>query len=93
MWDKVLINIKDLDFYKVPTLGTRAVVAYSKHLCGCATDFTLRCLLDNEEGERCKTFIVALCCHHKCTWASYISMFNDVTHVRSIFYYFFRLYP
>ena len=58
--------------------------AIGKHLCGAATDFTLRCLVTaadgGGEGERSRArralmdgVVVATCCHHRCEWRSYVN--------------------
>lgn len=55
--ERCSIDIKDLDLSKVPAL-TRAsgdkkkVVALSKHLCGSATDITLKCLMNYDEAQK-----------------------------------------
>ncbi|EPY53213.1 tRNA 2'-O-methyltransferase Trm13 [Schizosaccharomyces cryophilus OY26] len=38
--------------------------AYSKHLCGAATDLTLNCLRHAPPNA----ILIALCCHHHCRW-------------------------
>ena len=53
-----------------------AVVGVSKHLCGAATDLTLRCLetfsaSGNAKGK-IETILIALCCHHRCDWNIYV---------------------
>lgn len=83
------------------------IVALSKHLCGNATDLTLRCVTkssltnnvqttvegggddDNNDKSSQQTttttttktiskqpvaILIALCCHHRCKWSDYISM-------------------
>eukprot|EP00192_Tetraselmis_astigmatica_P013497 CAMPEP_0117652996 /NCGR_PEP_ID=MMETSP0804-20121206/2946_1 /TAXON_ID=1074897 /ORGANISM="Tetraselmis astigmatica, Strain CCMP880" /LENGTH=341 /DNA_ID=CAMNT_0005459123 /DNA_START=126 /DNA_END=1151 /DNA_ORIENTATION=+ len=52
-------------------------LAVGKHLCGAATDFTLRCCRRHlGEGasnrSRCTGLAVATCCHHRCSWKHYI---------------------
>jgi tRNA:m4X modification enzyme len=42
--ERIVIDIKDLDLSKLDQVTDSKIVAYSKHLCGCATDLTLRCL-------------------------------------------------
>ncbi|ORY42629.1 DUF715-domain-containing protein [Rhizoclosmatium globosum] len=52
------------------------VVCISKHLCGGATDLTLRCLeqyVSKGEGRSLKGILIALCCHHRCTFESYVN--------------------
>lgn len=51
------IDIKDLDLSKVQALSDadgkrKKVVALSKHLCGSATDITLKCLINYVEKEK-----------------------------------------
>ncbi|KAJ1979302.1 tRNA:m4X modification enzyme [Dimargaris verticillata] len=41
---RIQIDIKDLNLMGVDGITDKPVVAYSKHLCGAATDLTLRCL-------------------------------------------------
>ena len=50
-------------------------IAYSKHLCGSATDLTLRALSKfkaNDNG-RIEGLFIALCCHQVCTLSRYIN--------------------
>ncbi|KAF9580075.1 hypothetical protein BGW38_003414 [Lunasporangiospora selenospora] len=52
----------------------KPVVALSKHLCGGATDITLKCLSNYQDSERSKSplpspvkgILIALCCHQLC---------------------------
>ncbi|KAG0046214.1 tRNA:m(4)X modification enzyme TRM13 [Gryganskiella cystojenkinii] len=52
----------------------KPVVAVSKHLCGGATDITLKCLANYQDSERkhsklpspVKGILIALCCHQLC---------------------------
>ncbi|KAJ1650871.1 tRNA:m4X modification enzyme, partial [Dispira simplex] len=68
------IDIKDLDLAEVDGLKDRHIVAYSKHLCGSATDLTLRCLEQfQREGGRIAGVLIALCCHHSCNEALYVN--------------------
>ncbi|KAH8407241.1 hypothetical protein KR222_011125 [Zaprionus bogoriensis] len=69
---RIRADIADLQLAKLPELQrTRRNVALSKHLCGAATDLTLRCILGD---EACTTdyILIALCCHHRCSWRSYV---------------------
>ena len=64
----------------------RAIVCTGKHLCGAATDLMLRCIMvhkpipkehsSEEEMKFYRSFIkgvsLALCCHHRCEWRSYV---------------------
>jgi tRNA:m4X modification enzyme len=55
-------------------------VAHGKHLCGAATDLTLRCVLrhlkTNKEEDKAMPRVmglaVATCCHHRCCWEHYV---------------------
>ncbi|KAJ1967270.1 tRNA:m4X modification enzyme [Dispira parvispora] len=68
------IDIKDLDLAAVDGLLDRPIVAYSKHLCGAATDLTLRCLEQfQRKGGRVAGVLIALCCHHACDQALYVN--------------------
>jgi tRNA:m4X modification enzyme len=51
---RLLMDIKDLELAKVECIANneKKVVAFSKHLCGCATDITLKCLMNYVEHER-----------------------------------------
>ena len=87
-YHRLLMDIEHLDLRKLECLNDgsniKQVVAISKHLCGAATDLTLRCiiqtLLQNPSGvsqecssTQCSTYclcgvVIALCCHHRCSW-------------------------
>ncbi|KAJ2848046.1 tRNA:m4X modification enzyme [Coemansia erecta] len=81
-FQRMYIDIRDLDLAKVPELQTtdpgtgapklRPVVAYSKHLCGAATDLTIRCLQRYQDaGGSVVGIAIALCCHHRCKYSMY----------------------
>jgi len=48
------------------------VIGISKHLCGAATDLTLRCMMGTLPISRLGGFMIALCCHHRCDWSTYV---------------------
>ena len=49
------------------------MVGVSKHLCGAATDLSLRCLSTLPSGsDRLRGLMIALCCHHRCDWSSFV---------------------
>lgn len=53
-----------------------ARVAVAKHLCGRATDFALRSIVDaangdSSDGPAMQAIMIATCCHHRCTWSTY----------------------
>ena len=54
---RITIDIKDLELSRVQALSDdkgqrKKVIAFSKHLCGSATDITLKCLMNYVEKER-----------------------------------------
>ena len=74
------MDIMDLDLGQVEAVKGRGLVGVGKHLCGNATDFTLRCLINTlrsaddqgakvtEVGPQLCGVAIALCCHHRCRW-------------------------
>ncbi|KAI7863848.1 methyltransferase TRM13-domain-containing protein [Spinellus fusiger] len=80
---RVLIDIKDLNLSKVQSLMNnqqqmKKVVVLSKHLCGSATDITLKCLMNYMTNQQEKGhihpisgIIIALCCHQLCRYEMY----------------------
>jgi len=66
---RITMDIKNLNLGKVKECQGSKACILSKHLCGAATDFTLRC---------CRTSgdivggMIALCCRHRLTWKSYV---------------------
>ncbi|KAJ0393502.1 hypothetical protein ATCC90586_010051 [Pythium insidiosum] len=73
------IDIRHLNLAGLKEIADAPVVGMSKHLCGVATDLSLRSLLTLPTSEqealsaRFKGIAVALCCHHVCQWRDYIS--------------------
>lgn len=66
------IDIRDLDLGALQRhYGSRHITVASKHLCGCATDFGLRCL--RTLPSPCEAVLIATCCHHRCDWQSYVN--------------------
>eukprot|EP00241_Pyramimonas_parkeae_P015100 CAMPEP_0114308372 /NCGR_PEP_ID=MMETSP0059-20121206/18019_1 /TAXON_ID=36894 /ORGANISM="Pyramimonas parkeae, Strain CCMP726" /LENGTH=550 /DNA_ID=CAMNT_0001432001 /DNA_START=142 /DNA_END=1791 /DNA_ORIENTATION=+ len=51
-----------------------SIVAISKHLCGVATDLSIRCLKDYATTGHgsVEGLAIALCCHHCCNYADYV---------------------
>lgn len=70
---RVKADIGDLMLNKVEAAEKCAgVVGLTKHLCGDATDLTLRCLQTYESnGGKVFGVIMAFCCHHRCQWTAY----------------------
>ena len=72
---RLRVDIGDLDLGRALTsdsVSPRGVVGVSKHLCGAATDLTLRCLAGTLPSQRLRGLMIALCCHHRCDWGSYV---------------------
>lgn len=71
----VRTDIRHLWLAGLPELRGRRVCVLSKHLCGAATDLSLRALqqLSPDAAEiRPRGLLIALCCHHRCSWDSYV---------------------
>ncbi|RHZ50622.1 hypothetical protein Glove_494g4 [Diversispora epigaea] len=72
---RIEIDIKDLDLSKLDIIKNKKIVAYSKHLCGSATDVTLKSLVNysksDMEKEPIDGIIIALCCHQLCQYHMY----------------------
>lgn len=67
------IDIKDLDLdLFIRDLGPYNVVGISKHLCGVATDLSLRMLvglcLTRDQQDSFSGMLIAMCCRHACSW-------------------------
>lgn len=70
---RIRADIADLCLDKLSCLKTaQHCIAVSKHLCGGATDLTLRCI--TQASEQVTDFImIAVCCHHRCDWRSFVA--------------------
>uniref|UniRef100_A0A1B0CVW7 tRNA:m(4)X modification enzyme TRM13 n=2 Tax=Lutzomyia longipalpis TaxID=7200 RepID=A0A1B0CVW7_LUTLO len=76
---RIRADIANLDLSWVPH-RSESVVGVSKHLCGAATDMTLRCIVagnqppkeTNRKLCRTKGILIALCCHHRCDWKTFV---------------------
>ncbi|XP_021611493.1 tRNA:m(4)X modification enzyme TRM13 homolog isoform X1 [Manihot esculenta] len=79
--ERLRIDIEDLNLNAVESLRGVPFLAIGKHLCGPATDLTLRCCLSEQDSERSmeqchdndslKGIAIATCCHHLCQWKHY----------------------
>lgn len=88
-WKRITIDIKDIQLDGIPEVAAishshsspskhTSICSFSKHLCGAATDLTVRCL-EHYHSHAKDSLLIALCCHHRCTWRSYIgrTFFED----------------
>lgn len=67
------MDIKNLDLTHYDKLQNSPAVGVSKHLCGSATDITLRCIGRYvESGGDVAGVVIALCCHQICKYGMYI---------------------
>ena len=79
---RIMIDIKDLNWSKMHSVIPSQCVVIGKHLCGIATDMTLRCITTSSMtppppplvSPHVQAIFIALCCHQLCTLDSYISM-------------------
>ncbi|XP_051141621.1 uncharacterized protein LOC127258711 [Andrographis paniculata] len=83
--ERLRIDIEDLNLNDVESLQGLGYVAIGKHLCGPATDVTLRCCIHKQSyewtashpprGAICylRGLAIATCCHHLCQWKNYIN--------------------
>lgn len=88
---RIVVDIKDLKLSKVEALQQQDVniqdnisnniatatkiVGIAKHLCGAATDISLRCLSGYQQDVQggVEGAIITVCCHHACSFTSYIN--------------------
>ena len=72
-FEQIIMDIKDIDLNLLLNQHlAQPYVAYSKHLCGSATDLSLRCIInqrnrDNEKRNMSRGIAFALCCHGLCS--------------------------
>ncbi|XP_030945279.1 tRNA:m(4)X modification enzyme TRM13 homolog [Quercus lobata] len=81
--ERLRIDIEDLNLNAVESLRGSPYLAIGKHLCGPATDLTLRCCLaehfSQNSVKHCSAnrnlrgLAIATCCHHLCQWKHYTS--------------------
>lgn len=63
------IDIKDLALDKAIDTSYDKMFAISKHLCGVATDLTLRCCLNSVKfSSTDRVIAIAMCCRHCCVY-------------------------
>jgi hypothetical protein len=51
------VPLSDLDY---------KLAGVAKHICGCALDLSLACLLNYNDQSKAKAVCMATCCHHLC---------------------------
>lgn len=71
--ERLKVDIKDLVLDKAFVNGNFEkpnYVGISKHLCGVATDLTLRCIMNSLNKDECEFegLLVAMCCRHCCDY-------------------------
>lgn len=76
---RVRTDISDLDISKLKFSkmeNCSRIIGFGKHLCGGATDMTIRGIVRSNKVERAKIksegVVIALCCHHKCDWKTFV---------------------
>lgn len=91
---RVRLDLKDLVIGKQELIKTSdRYIMYGKHLCGVATDFSLRCLRKSIQSEdnKFKGFLLAVCCHHKCEYSSMCGRkFLNLLNIDSNLFYVIR---
>lgn len=69
---RLKVDIKDFKLAEsLKTFPSQQFIGISKHLCGVATDLTLRCLLNAIEDDpeiKFKGCVIAMCCRHCCKY-------------------------
>ncbi|XP_030758310.1 tRNA:m(4)X modification enzyme TRM13 homolog isoform X1 [Sitophilus oryzae] len=70
---RIRADIKDLVLDKVDIIkDIDNIVGVTKHLCGEATDLTIKCLTNmSENRNKLKGVVLTFCCHHRCRWTPY----------------------
>ncbi|TPX68386.1 hypothetical protein SpCBS45565_g03213 [Spizellomyces sp. 'palustris'] len=79
--DRLSMDIKDLDLTQYSRVRSEKSIAVSKHLCGSATDITLRCIGHYvKNGGNIQGVVIALCCHQICKYGMYVDhgYLNDI---------------
>ena len=70
---RIQCALQHCDLTKISGIdGDSQIFAISKHLCGAATDFGLRCVLNSKMNVR--TICIALCCRGKCGFDSFCNL-------------------
>ncbi|XP_072993120.1 uncharacterized protein [Typha latifolia] len=76
--ERLRIDIEDLNLHEIESLRGLSYLATGKHLCGPATDLTIRCCLHKNHCKEklpsncyLQGLALATCCHHLCQWKDY----------------------
>ncbi len=90
-FNRIRMDIKDLYLSEIDLIKeSEELILYGKHLCGAATDFTLRSLKRtlNEQKKKFKGLFLAVCCHHYCDWETFCGKkyFKNLKLTRKQFY-------
>jgi tRNA:m4X modification enzyme len=67
--ERIRVDIADLALDNLNLHNCETIVGVSKHLCGRATDFALRCLIN---CKKTAGFLICVCCHHQITYNSFL---------------------
>ncbi|KAH3758392.1 Methyltransferase TRM13 [Pelomyxa schiedti] len=75
---RLKVDIKDLVLHQVEDnslLNCNKLIVYGKHVCGAATDMTLRSIFAAlpKLAFHKIIIVIALCCYHACSWRAYIN--------------------
>lgn len=69
---RLRVDIQHLNLQGIDSINNyKRIVGLGKHLCGGATDLTLQCL-STQSNQRVAGIVLALCCHHRCTYNAYV---------------------
>nr|XP_043621764.1 tRNA:m(4)X modification enzyme TRM13 [Erigeron canadensis] len=72
--ERLRIDIEDLNLNAIVSLQGLPYLAIGKHLCGPATDMTIRCCVgEGVATSYVRGISIATCCHHLCQWKHYIN--------------------
>ncbi|KAG1678335.1 tRNA:m(4)X modification enzyme TRM13 [Nymphon striatum] len=69
---RIKIDIGNLLLDKLEMDKSKKIIVIGKHLCGSATDLALKSVTNICDKTLVKGLVIALCCHHRCTWDSYV---------------------
>lgn len=73
---RIRADIADLKLDSLPQIDKNKdnIIGISKHLCGAATDLTIRCMLNGSKtlNKNFEGALIAVCCHHRCSWRAFV---------------------